>query len=181
MRERTAAFLYDRALWPGRRLQMAAVHLGDRRASAAVAAHVARLSLDYVSIEREALERAIDVVSLWSQGNADDEGLIAARRDTSAAIARADAEGDRCACTCLLAAASLFDLALEPVFDVGAKRARDLAGYLLDAMCWPDVNDPALRETFQTTLHEVLDERFDETRSIGFDPPPPSRRLVDRR
>ncbi|MFO0645260.1 MAG: hypothetical protein U0326_03405 [Polyangiales bacterium] len=160
---RAASYLYARTLTPGRRLQMATVYLHDRRLCAALAARVARLALDYVTAEREVLERAIDVTAWWAGGDADLEGLDAARRHAATAAARAAAEDDRCAWTCLQAALALSDVAVEPMIDLAAKRARDLVGYVLDAMCWPDVGDEALRARLEATLHDDLDERFDET------------------
>lgn len=160
---RPASYLYARTLTPGRRLQMAMVYLYDRRICAALAARVARLALDHVTAEREVLERAIDVATWWAGGDADLEGLDAARRHAASAAARAAAEDDRCAWTCLQVALALSDVVVEPMMDLAAKRARDLVGYVLDAMCWPDVGDEALRAKLEETLHDDLDEAFDAT------------------
>jgi hypothetical protein len=160
---RSAPHLYARSASPGRRLQMAVVYLDDRRACASLAAHVARLALDYVTAERDVLERALDVATYWAEGHADLEGLDAARRDAARAATHAAASDDRCAWTCLQTSVALADVVAEPMIDLAAKRARDLAGYVLDAMCWPDVGDDALRAGLEVTLHDALDARFDQT------------------
>ncbi len=167
---RAASYLYERKLNPGRRLQMATVYLFDRRRCASLAARVARLALDYVTAEREVLERAIDVATWWARGDADLGGLDAARRHAASSAERAAAEDDRCAWTCLQAALALSDVAVEPMIDLAAKRARDLVGYVLDAMCWPDVGDEALRARLEEDLHDALDAAFDATpdaRAVG--------------
>lgn len=162
---RGSTHLYARTVSPQRRLQMAMIALDtDHRARVLLAAKVARLGLDYVTAERDVLERAVDVATWWAEGNADLAGLEAAQRDARAAASRASLD-DRCGWACLQAALALSDVGLEPMPDLAAKRARDLVGYVLDAMCWPDDGDEALRAGFEESLHDALDAMFDRTRA----------------
>lgn len=160
---RAAAHLYKRSLSPGERLQMAVIYLGDRRACARLAGGVARVALDYLHDGREGLERAIEVALHWASSQADAEGLAAARHGAAELGARVAADDDRCAWTCIQTSLALADVALEPMPDLAAKRARDLAGYVLDAMCWPDVTDGSLRADAAARLHDALDALFDAT------------------
>jgi hypothetical protein len=162
---RGSTHLYARTTSPQRRLQMAMIELGaDPRARVLLAAKVARLGLDYVTDERDVLERAVDVATWWAEGNADLAGLDAAHRDALAAASRASLD-DRCGWACLQAALALSDVGLEPMPDLAAKRARDLVGHLLDAMSWPDVGDETLRASLEENLHDGLDRLFDHTRA----------------
>lgn len=167
---RGAPHLYLRTHAPGARLQMAVNHLGSRNAAVTLAAGVAREALEYLLDGREGLERAIEVASHWASAQADAEGLIAARRGASALGARVAADNDRCAWTCIQTSLALADVALEPMQDLAAKRARDLAGYVIDAMCWPDVADEALRADAAERLHDALDALFDATQGPSLAP-----------
>lgn len=156
--------LFARNVAPGARLQMAVTLLDDsrdRRRAVRAAGAVARAALDYVHDEREALERALDVVAWWVDEQAGAAGIAAARDHAAEVASRADAADDRCAWLAMKVAVTLADLALEPMPDLAGKGARDLVAYALEAMCWPDVDDPQLRAAAAEALHARIDEALD--------------------
>ena len=147
-----------RAASPGERLQALVVDAGAaRRGAVLVACEVAAVALDYVTDDRGTLAHALDVARWWAAREAGDDGLRAARARAVEAAARTDADGDRCAWLSLQASVALVDLALEPMVDLAGKRARDLAACAHEAMCWPDVDDAAVRDGASQRLHDALD------------------------
>lgn len=153
--------LYRRAFSPGERLQLLTVMLPSRRDAVAAATTVARVALDHVLEEREAMEHALDVTVWWASGKADAEGLRAAHRRLAALATEASTRDDRGAWLAAQAALCLVDVAFETVSDVAAKRARDLCNAVVEVLTWPDTDDAVLREEASATLHGTLDAAMD--------------------
>ena len=135
-----------------------------RRNATRPAVAVARLVLDYVLDEREHIAHAIDVVEWWTRGQASDEGVVAAREAIRGVARRADERDERCAWLAVQAVVALLDVALEPWWELAGKRARDLVGYVLEALCGPDPDDPAALAGAAERLHEEIDRVLDERR-----------------
>ncbi len=148
-----------RAAPPDERLRALVIDAGPARRDAVRAAcAAAALALDYVTDERGDLAHALDVARWWADREAGDDGLRAARARAAEVAARTDAAGDRCAWLALQAAVALTDVALENMVDLAGKRARDLAACALEAMCWPDLDDEAVRAAAAERLHDALDD-----------------------
>lgn len=135
-----------------------------RRNATRPAVAIARLVLDYVLDDREHIAHAIDVVEWWTRGQASDEGVVAARESIRSVASRADERDERCAWLAVQAVVALLDVALEPWWELAGKRARDLVGYVQEALCWPDPDDPEALADTSARLHEEIDRALDEKR-----------------
>lgn len=156
-----------RAASPGERLAALVVDAGAaRRGAVLVACEVAAVALDYVTDDRGTLAHCLNVARWWAAREAGDDGLLAARTRAAEAAARTDADGDRCAWLSLQVSVALVDVALEPMVDLAGKRARDLAACALEAMCWPDLDDEAVREAAVERLHGALDDAIARAREL---------------
>ncbi len=164
-----------RSLSPGERLQREILRVDApgaepskrvtaRREATRPVVAIVRLVLDYVLDDREHIAHAIDVVEWWTRGQASDEGVVAARESIRGVASRADERDERCAWLAVQAVVALLDVALEPWWELAGKRARDLVGYVLEALCWPDPDDPAAVADASERLHEEIDRALDEKR-----------------
>lgn len=164
-----------RSLSPGERLQREILRVDapnndpgkrvpSRREATRPAVAIVRLVLDYVLDDREHIAHAIDVVEWWTRGQANSEGVVAAREAIRAVAARADERDERCAWLAVQAVVALLDVALEPWWELAGKRARDLVGYVLEALAWPDADDPAALADASERLHGEIDRVLQEKR-----------------
>ena len=116
---------------------------------------LAHAGTEYVVEHRGALEHAIDVVDWWTRGQADVTSLTTARATVAAITSSADAEDDRAAWLSAESVAELIEAALDLRNDsiLAAKHVWQAAHRLLDAMAWPEPDDPELRAIATERMH----------------------------
>ncbi len=151
---------------PGERLQTLAGDL-PRREAAAVAASVVVLGLDCIVHDRGLFEHAIDTLTLWSSGAVRDDALATARGDIARAASRADSDDDRAAWCAMEAVVGLLDLAMEPMPIVAAKRAREVAGWVTEALAWPDPDVQPVVTEVEARVHGVIDAAANVVRGVA--------------
>jgi len=102
-------------------------------------------------------DHARTVAEGWSTKQLQDDALDAARADVAVAASRADRDRDRAAWCTLEALVACLDVALHPMPMVAAKKGRDAAGWMLEALVWPEVDDPVVWKAVTARVHEALD------------------------
>lgn len=132
--------------------------MGPRDRALRAACRVARVGLDYVFENREAIEHGVQVVEWFVAGRADLAGVEGSLAGLRALSSRAHQSEDRASWHAVEAVVSLSAMVLTPMEDVAAKRAYRVAAATLDAMAHPNGDDEALRiadDALRATLIEV--------------------------
>lgn len=139
-----------------RRLQFA-VSAQDRARATRAACRVARVGLEYVLDDRDAIEHGISVVEWFCAGQASLDGVRASQQNLTGLATRADRSEDRAAWHAVEAVVALASLVLAPMPDLASKQAWRVATATIDAMTHPDHDEAAMAQA-DLRLRAVLTE-----------------------
>ncbi len=127
------------------------------RLTLAVLVDVAGMARELLVHDAGIFDHAVSTAQSWSAKAVGDDALQAARDDLARAASRADRDRDRAAWCALEALVACLDLALHPMPIVAAKKARDAAEWMLEALSWPDPDDPGVVSAVSGRVHAALD------------------------
>lgn len=134
-----------------------------RRVMAAVLGAVARVSIDLVVNDQALFQHALSVIEQYGRGAVAEDAVEALRPAMALAASRADRDEARAAWSAMEAVVAVCDALLEPLPIVAEKKAYDAVAWVIEALVWPEDDDPAVHAAARARVHALMSETVRET------------------